>query len=95
MVITVDIKPSLVLLTVEAFLQGQQNGPGRHGEVKDEFLQSQCKILAVTAAQLPGLGTDLPTLSLQGASSHYEAPCAEARGHPEDAMVKSRACSGA
>ena len=94
-VITVAIKPLSMLPIVESFLHGQQNGPGRQGEVKDEVLQSQCKISAVAAAQVLGPGVDLPALSLQGASSHSEEPCAEARGHPEAAMVKSRACSGA
>ena len=56
-VITADIKPLSMLPTVESFLHGQQNGQSRHGEVKDEFLQSQCQILAVVAAQVlrPGL----------------------------------------
>ena len=46
-------------------------------------------------AQLLGPGVDLPALSLQGASSRSVAPCAEARGHPEAAMVTSGTCSGA
>ena len=62
-VITVDIKPLSMLPTIESFLQCQQNGPGRHGEVKDEFLQSQFIISAVAAAQVPGPGVDLPALS--------------------------------
>ena len=64
-VIIADIKPLSMLPTVESFLQVQQNEPGRQGEVKDEVLQSQCKILAVAAAQLLGPGVDLPALSLQ------------------------------
>ena len=94
-VITADIKPLSMFPNVESFLQGQQNGRGRQGEVKDEVLQSQCKISAVAGAQVLISWDDLPALSLQGASSHSEEPCAEARGHPEAAMVKSRACSGA
>ena len=68
-VITADIKPLSMLDTVESFLQGQQNGPGRQGEVKDEVLQSLCKISAVAAAQVLRPGADLSPLSLQGASS--------------------------
>ena len=51
--------------------------------------------MAIAAAQVLRPGIDLPALSLQGASSHSEEPCAEARGYPEAAMVKSRACFGA
>ena len=40
-------------------------------------------------------GVDLPAPRLQGASSHSEEPCVGARGPPEAAMVKSRACSDA
>ena len=43
-VVTADIKPLSILPGVESFLQGQQNGPRLQGEVKDEVLQSQCKI---------------------------------------------------
>ena len=60
-VITADIKPLSMLPTVESFLQGQQNGPGRQGEVKDEVLQSQCKISVVAAAQVLRPGADLLT----------------------------------
>ena len=67
-VITADIEPLLMLQIVGSFFEGQQNRPGRQGEVKDEVLQSQCKISAVAAAQLLGPGVDLPALSLQGAS---------------------------
>ena len=37
-VITAEIKPLSKLPTVESFLEGQQNGPVRQGEVKDEVL---------------------------------------------------------
>ena len=37
-VVTADIKPLSIRPGVESFLQGQQNGPGRHGEVKDDVL---------------------------------------------------------
>ena len=94
-VITAYVKPLSMLPAVESFLQGQQYGPGWHAEVKDIFLQSPYKISAGAAAQLPGPGIDLPTLSLQGASSRSIAPCAEARGHPEAAMVKAGTRSGA
>ena len=49
-VITTDVKPLSMLPTVQSFLQGLQDGPSRHGEVKDEFLRSQCKISAIAAA---------------------------------------------
>ena len=94
-VVTADIKPLSILPGVESFLQGQQNGPGRQGEVKDDVLQSQCKISADAAAQVLGPGADLPAPRLQGASSQSEGPGAGARGHPEAAMVRTRACSGA
>lgn len=42
-----------------------------------------------------GPGADLPAPRLQGASSYSEGPGAGARGHPEAAMVRTRACSGA
>ena len=37
-VVTADIKPLSILPSVESFLQGQQNVPGRQGEVKDSVL---------------------------------------------------------
>ena len=88
-VVTADIKPLSILSDIESFLQGQQNGPGRQGEVKDDVLQSQCKISADAAAQVLRPGADLPAPQLQGASSHSEEPGAGAGGHPEAAMVKS------
>ena len=89
MVVTANIKPPSILPGVESFLQCQQNGLGRHGEVKDEVLQCQCKIVADVAAQVRRPGAGLPALRLHGAPSHSEEPCVEARGHREVAMVKS------
>ena len=94
-VVAADIKPLSILPGVESFLQGQENEPGRRGEVKDDVLQSLCKISADAAAQVLGPGADLPAPRLQGASSHSEGPGGGARGHPEAAMVRNRACSGA
>ena len=37
-VVAADIKPVSILPGVESFLQGQQNEPGRRGEVKDDVL---------------------------------------------------------
>ena len=37
-VVSADIKPLSILPNVESFLQGEQNGPGRRGEVKDDVL---------------------------------------------------------
>ena len=37
-VVAADIKPLSILPGVESFLQGQKNGPGRRGEVKDDVL---------------------------------------------------------
>ena len=95
MVVAAHIKPVSILPSVKSFLHGQQNGPSRQGEVKDEVLQSQCKISTDAAAQVLGPGADLPAPRLHGVSSHSEEPCVGARGHPEAAMVRSRACSGA
>ena len=61
-VVTTDIKPLSILPGVESFLQGQQNKPGRREEVKDDVLQSPCKISVNAAAQVLGPGTDPPTL---------------------------------
>ena len=94
-VVTAHIKPLSILPGVESFLQGQQNGPGRQEEVKDDVLQSQCKISADAAAQVLRPGADLPAPRLQGASSHSEEQGVEAWGDPEAALVKTRACSGA
>ena len=79
-VIIADIKPLPILPNVESFLQGQQNAPSRQGEVKDSVLKSRCKISAVAAAQVLRPGIYLPALSLRGALSHFEEPCAEPRG---------------
>ena len=38
LVITTDIKDLSILYGVKSFLQGQKNGLGRQGEVKDEVL---------------------------------------------------------
>ena len=65
--ITADIRPQSMLPTVESFLQGQQNGPGRQGEVKDEVLQSQCNISVDATARVLGPGADVPAPRLQGA----------------------------
>ena len=69
-----DIKFLSILPGVESFLQGQQNELRRRGEVKDDVLQSQCKILADVAAQMLGPGADFRAPRLQGASSHSEGP---------------------
>ena len=94
-VVTADMKPLSFLPGVESFLQDLQNGPAWRGEVKDDVLQSQCKISADAAAQVLGPGADPPPPRLQGVSSHSEGPGAGARGYPEAAMVRTRACSGA
>ena len=59
-VVTADIKSLSILPGVEPFLQGQQNRPCRRGEVKDDVLQSQCKITADAAAQVLEPGANLP-----------------------------------
>ena len=59
-VVTADIKPLSILPSVKSFLHGQQNGPSRQGVVKDDVLQSQCKISADAAAQVLRPGADLP-----------------------------------
>ena len=94
-VVAADIKPLSIPPGVDSLLQGQQNEPGRRGEVKDDVLKSQCKILVDGAAQVPGLGADLPALRLQRATSHSEEPIAESRQHPEAAIGQTSVRSGA